>query len=71
MDKQAMFHLRNFSIKFYKKHKPNCDLLVLEFFPSLEIIQFWSVNYMCQVCILLFFEHFRMFGKYLYLSVFS
>ena len=54
MDKQAMFHLRNFSIKFYKKHKPNYDLLVLEIFPSLEIIQFWSVNYMCQVCILLF-----------------
>lgn len=44
-----MFHLRNFTIKIYKKHKSNYDLLALVIFPNLEIIQFWSVNYMSQV----------------------
>ena len=45
-----MFHLRNFTIGIYKKLKYNYHLLVLAIFPGLDIIQFWSVNYMCQVC---------------------
>ena len=36
------------------------------------MLQFWSVNYICQVCKLYFyFGHVRNFGQYLYLSVFS
>ena len=44
-----MFHLRNFTIGIYKKRKSNYHLLVLVTFPDLDIIQFWSVNYMYQI----------------------
>ena len=44
----------------------------LAIFPDLKMLQFWSVNYLCQVCKLYFyFGHVRNFGQYLYLSVFS
>ena len=46
--------------------------LFLAIFPDLEMLQFWSVNYICQVCKLYFyFRRVRNFGQYLYLSVFS
>ena len=42
----------------------------LSIFPELEVLQFWSVNYICQVCKLYFyFGHVQNFGQYLYLSV--
>ena len=57
---------------FCKNPKPNHHLLFLAIFPNLEMLQFWSVNYICQVCKLYFyFGHVWNFGQYLYLSVFS
>ena len=48
------------------------SLLFLAIFPDLEMLKFWSVNYICQVCKLYFyFGHVRNFEQYLYLSVFS
>ena len=42
-------------------------LLFLAIFPDLKMLQFWSVNYVCQVCKLyIYFEHGRHFQKYLY-----
>ena len=45
-----MFHLRNFTTGIYKKRKSNYYLLVLVTFPDLDIIKFFSVSYICQVC---------------------
>ena len=48
------------------------SLLFLAIFPDLEMLKFWSVNYICQVCKLYFyFGHVRNFGQYLYFSVFN
>ena len=48
------------------------SLLFLAIFPDLELLKFWFVNYICQVCKLYFcFGHIQSFGQYLYLSVFS
>ena len=48
------------------------SLLLLAIFPDFEMLKFWSVNYICQVCKLYFyFGHARNFVQYLYLSVFS
>ena len=48
------------------------SLVFLAIFPVLEMLKFWSVNYICQVCKLYFyFGHVRNFGQYLYLSVFN
>ena len=48
------------------------SLVFLAIFPVLEMLMFWSVNYICQVCKLFFyFGHVRHFGQYLYLSVFN
>ena len=53
------------------------SLLFLATFPDMEMLQFWSVNYIYQACksyfyILLYFCFYvRNFGQYLYLSVFS
>ena len=45
---------------------------LLAIFPDLEMLKFWTVNYIYQVCKLYFyFGHVRNFGQYLYLSVFS
>ena len=47
-------------------------LLFLAIFLDLEMLKFWSLNYMCQICKLCFyFGHARNFGQYLYLSVLS
>ena len=43
------------------------SLLFLAVFPDLEMLQFWSVNYICLVCKLYYnFGHFQNFGQYLY-----
>ena len=48
------------------------SLLLLGIFPLLEMLQLWSVNYICQVCKLYFyFGHAQNFGLRLYLSVFN
>ena len=48
------------------------SLLFLAIFPVLEMLKFWFVNYIRQVCKLyLYFGHVRNFGQNLYLSVFS
>ena len=37
-------------------------------FPDLEMLQFWSVNYLCQACKLYFhFGHVQNFGQYVFL----
>ena len=72
-----MFYLRVLVFSFlifsvYKDPKFNHYLLFLANFPDLEMLQFWSVNYTCQVCKLYFyFGHVRNVGQYLYLSFFS
>ena len=54
----------------YKNPKSNHHLLFLAIFPDLEMLQFLSVNYICQVCKLYFyFGHVQNFGQYLYLSI--
>ena len=56
----------------YKNLKSNHHLLFLAVFPNLEMLQFSSVNYICQVSKLLFyFGQVRHFGQYLYFRVFS
>ena len=45
-----MSHLGNFTNGIYKKPKSKYHLFVLIAIPDLDIIQFWSVNFMCQVC---------------------
>ena len=60
-----MFYLRFFSFSIlvfsiYKNLKSKHHLLILAIFPDLEMLQFWSVNYICQVCELYFY-----FGQYL------
>ena len=48
------------------------SLLFLVIFPVLEMLKFWSVNYISQICKLYFYiDHVRNFGQYLYLSVFN
>ena len=48
------------------------SLLFVAIFTDLEMLQFWSVNYIYQVCKLrVYFEHVQNFGQYLYLSVLS
>ena len=48
------------------------SLVFLAIFPVLQMLKFWSVNYICQVCKLYFyFGPVRNFGQYLYLSVFN
>ena len=65
-----VFSFLVFSI--YKNLKPNHHLLFLANFHDLEMIKFWSVNFVCQVSKSYFcFSHFQNFGQYLYLSVFS
>ena len=54
-----MLNLRPFTTGIYKKRKSIYHLLVLVIFSDLDIIQFWSVNYMCQVCKL-----YNLFGTY-------
>ena len=41
--------MRFFSIGNHKKCKPNHYILLLPIFHNLEMIQFWSVNYICLV----------------------
>ena len=65
-----VFRFLVFSV--YKNPKFNHHLPFLAIFPDLEMLQFWSVNYICQVYNLYFyFGHVQNFGKYLYFSVFS
>ena len=46
------------------------SLLFVAIFPVLEMLKFWSVNYICQTCKLYFyFGHVRNFGQYLVLSM--
>ena len=73
-----MFYLRVFSIYFflvfsvYKNPKSNQHLLFLAIFPDSKMLQFWSVNCICQVYKLYFyFGYVWNFGQYLYLSVLS
>ena len=41
-------------------------------FLVMEMLKFWSVNYICQVCkSCSYFGHVKNFGQYLYLSVFN
>ena len=47
---QVMFCLRVFGIGVYSNHKSNHHLLVLVIFPGQEMIQFWSVEYIFQIC---------------------
>ena len=47
-------YLKDFSIDIHKKRKPNHYLLLLETCPDLEVIQFWFVKNICQVCKLIF-----------------
>ena len=48
------------------------QLLFLAIFLDLEMLKFWPVKYICQVCKLyFFFENVLNFGQCLYLSVFS
>ena len=72
---QALHYLKVFSIQFFSAYtnlKSNHHLLFLAIFLDLKMIQFWSVNYVCQVCKLYFyFGHVQKFGQYLYLSAFS
>ena len=51
---QVMFCLRVFGIAVYNNHKSNHHLLVLAIFPGQEMIQFWSVEYIFQICKLYF-----------------
>ena len=51
----AMFYLRFLVFSFvvfrvHKNRKFNYHLLFLAIFPDLEKLQFWSVNYICQIC---------------------
>ena len=42
------------------------SLLFVAVFTDLEMIQFWSINYICQVCKLhIYFGHVQNFGQYL------
>ena len=72
-----MFYLRFLGFSFlvcsvYKNSNSNHHLRYLAIFRDPEMLEFWSVNYICQVCKLCFyFGHVRNFGQYLYLSVFS
>ena len=43
-----VFSFLVFSI--YENHNSNHNLLVLALFPDLEVMQFWSINYVCQIC---------------------
>ena len=46
------------------------SLIFVGIFPDLEMLQFWFVNYVCQVFKLYFyFGHVRNLGRSLYLSV--
>ena len=47
-------YLKDFSIDIHKKRKPNHYLLLLATCPDLEVIQFWFVKNICQVCKLIF-----------------
>ena len=48
------------------------SLIFLAIFPDLEMLKFWSVNYICQVWkVYFYFGHVRNSGQYIYLSVFS
>ena len=65
-----VFNFLVFSV--YKNHKFSHHLFFLAIFPDLEMLQFWSVNYIFQAYKLYFyFGHVRNFGQHLYLSVFS
>ena len=65
-----VFSFLGFSV--YKNPTSNHHLLFLGTFPQLEMLQFCSVNYICQIWKLYFyFEYVRNFGQYLYVSVFS
>ena len=56
----------------YQNPKSTHHPLFLAIFPDLEMLQFWSKRYICQVWKLyLYFGHVRNVGQYLYLSVFS
>ena len=53
-----------------KNLKSNHCVLFIAIFPDLVMLQFWSVNYICQLSKLCFyFRHVRNFGQHLYLSV--
>ena len=61
-----VFSFLVFSI--YENHNSNHNLLVLALFPDLEVMQFWSINYVCQICnYISCFGHARNFRQYLYL----
>ena len=72
-----MFYLRFLVFIFlvfsvYKNLKSNQHLLFLATFADLEMLQFWSVYYICQVFKLYFyFGQVQNFRQYLYFSVFS
>ena len=56
----------------YKNLKSNRYPLFLAIFPDLEMLHFRFVNYICHVCKwYCYFGHFRNFGQYLYLHIFS
>ena len=68
----VMFYLRVFKISFFwfLSFLGILSLLFLAIFPDLEMLQFWTVNYICQVCKSYFyFGHVRNFGQHFYLSV--
>ena len=70
--RSLVFTFSVFTVSVYKNLKSHHHLLFPAIFPDLEIIQFWSLNYVCKVCKLyIYFEHVWNFGQYLYLSVFS
>ena len=69
---ESFCYLVFFVFSVFKNIKSNHYLLFLPIFPDLEKLQFWSVNYICQVRKLCFyFGLVRNFGQCLYLSVFS
>ena len=60
----VVFNFLGFSVFKYLKF--------VAIFPDLEMLPFWFVNQMCQVCKLhIYFGHVQTFEQYLYLSVLS
>ena len=63
-----LFSFLDFSV--YKNLQSD-HILFLAIFPDVEMLRLWSVNYICQVCILYFYSGIvQNVGQYLCLSVF-
>ena len=62
----TIFYLRVFSIGIHRNCKTK-HYFFQNFFPDLEMRQFWSVSYVCQICKLklLFWTIFILIGSYL------